>query len=414
MLTMPLRRPWGDVNAAIVPDLQRRLPAAIDATIDAIRVEVPSYADFGSGPIAATVRRGVEFALQRWLALLGSADDALDPAAGHLYARIGAGEWRAGRSMEALLAAYRTGARVVWEHMSAAAVAAGAAPQDLIALAKAIFVYIDELSAASASGYADARTADAGRIQSARLRLVRVLLNGNVDASDLRTLANEAGWTVPERVVVGRAWVADGVAWPPLHLGGDVIVADRGESKVVVAAARVAGQPALRQAGSRVVLGLPVAPDQAAESLRTADRLSGWLELNDPAFSVEAPQSSDAGGVWCAEDHQLELLAAADAAMVAWCARRWLAPVLLQPEGKRAALLDTLWAWLATGGDRAATAGMLHVHPQTISYRVGRLRELLGERLTQPHVRAILLVVLSGMAGVGTRQRADISIPPVV
>ena len=128
--------------------------------------------------MAAAVRR-VEIALQRWLELLGTTDDALDPSAVRVYAGIGAGEWRSGRTMEALLAAYRTGARVVWEHMSAAAVAAGAAPDDLVALAEAIFVYIDELSAASASGYADARTADADLVQAARAQLARLLLTGD-------------------------------------------------------------------------------------------------------------------------------------------------------------------------------------------------------------------------------------------
>lgn len=411
---MPLRRPWVDVNPAIVPDLRQRLPDAIDATIDAIRVEVPSYADFGAGPIAVTVRRGVEFALQRWLALLGSADDALDPAVGALYARIGAGEWRAGRSMEALLAAYRTGARVVWENMSAAAVAAGAAPQDLIALAEAIFVYIDELSAASASGYADARTADAGRLQSARLRLARVLLDGNVDASDVRTLAIDAAWVVPERLVVGRAWVADGVAWPRLEVAGDVLLADRGESRVVLAPAARARRRDLESRGVRVVFGLPGPPEHAAESLRIADRLTGWLEATDPTFAGDAPNTDDVGGIWRAEDYQLELMAAADPAVVAWCAQRWLTPVLDQPEGKRTALLDTLWAWLATGGDRAVTADMLHVHPQTISYRLGRLRELLGDALTQPQARAILLVVLSGVPEVGGGRYGGAQIPPVV
>ena len=29
-------------------------------------------------------------------------------------------------------------------------------------------------------------------------------------------------------------------------------------------------------------------------------------------------------------------------------------------------------------------AGLLHVHPQTVRYRVGQLRELYGERLDDP------------------------------
>lgn len=54
-------------------------------------------------------------------------------------------------------------ARVAWEHMSAATLAAGAQNVEIVSLAEAIFVYIDELSAASVAGYAEAQLADVGR-----------------------------------------------------------------------------------------------------------------------------------------------------------------------------------------------------------------------------------------------------------
>ena len=45
---------------------------------------------------------------------------------------------------------------------------------------------------------------------------------------------------------------------------------------------------------------------------------------------------------------------------------------------------ETLRAWLLCRGRREEVAGLLHVHPQTVRYRVGQLRELYGERLDDP------------------------------
>jgi DNA-binding PucR family transcriptional regulator len=40
-------------------------------------------------------------------------------------------------------------------------------------------------------------------------------------------------------------------------------------------------------------------------------------------------------------------------------------------------------------------AGELHVHPQTVSYRLARLHELFGADLEDPDVRARLLLALA-------------------
>ena len=80
-----------------------------------------------------------------------------------MYLNLGRGEMRAGRSLDALLAAYRLGARVAWRRFAAAGERAGLPPHTLYALAEAIFAYIDELSADSIEGYAREQAAAAGR-----------------------------------------------------------------------------------------------------------------------------------------------------------------------------------------------------------------------------------------------------------
>jgi DNA-binding PucR family transcriptional regulator len=57
-------------------------------------------------------------------------------------------------------------------------------------------------------------------------------------------------------------------------------------------------------------------------------------------------------------------------------------------------LVETLRAWLMYQGRRDETARALHVHPQTVRYRVNQLRERFGDRLTDPDSVAALIVAL--------------------
>ena len=61
------------------------------------------------GPV---VRQGTEIALTRLLDLFGTDSPALDPRAQRFYRRIGTFESKQGRTLEAVLSAYRIGARV--------------------------------------------------------------------------------------------------------------------------------------------------------------------------------------------------------------------------------------------------------------------------------------------------------------
>ena len=63
--------------------------------------------------------------------------------------------------------------------------------------------------------------------------------------------------------------------------------------------------------------------------------------------------------------------------------------------GRGCARLEaTLLAWLRHAGTIAAVAGELDVHPQTVRYRLGRLRELFGAALDEPDARFELELVL--------------------
>ena len=57
-------------------------------------------------------------------------------------------------------------------------------------------------------------------------------------------------------------------------------------------------------------------------------------------------------------------------------------------------LADTLRAYLDSFGDVAAAAQWLHVHPNTVRYRVRRIEKLLATSLADPDVRLLLSLSL--------------------
>src|SRR5215208_1572879 len=162
--------------------MRRELSAIAEATVAEIIVEVPSYADEFTGHMGQVIGNAVELALGGFLELAtarsgADASTPIRPALEGAY-ELGRGEARSGRTMDALLAAYRVGARVSWRHMSASAVAAGLTAEQLARFAELVFAYIDQLSASSVAGHSD-ELATSGRVRQRYLeRLANLLLTG--------------------------------------------------------------------------------------------------------------------------------------------------------------------------------------------------------------------------------------------
>ena len=55
---------------------------------------------------------------------------------------------------------------------------------------------------------------------------------------------------------------------------------------------------------------------------------------------------------------------------------------------------ETALAYVRHGGNAVEMAAALHLHPQTVRYRVARLRELLGDQLDDPDARFELQIAL--------------------
>ena len=155
-------QPWAGLPRRRSADaLRPGIPQLSDEIIDAIRDGVPGLRPAAGGSVRRRRPVGVEQALIEFVDLVEKPDR--DRSAGReVYVRLGRGEARAGRTMEALLAAYRIGARVAWRRVAEAARAAALGEEVLARLAESIFAYIDELPAASAEGHAQEQAAAAG------------------------------------------------------------------------------------------------------------------------------------------------------------------------------------------------------------------------------------------------------------
>ena len=183
--------------------LRPELPGLADEIVTELSHEVPDYARPLEGPFGKALRSGVEEALGRFTSTVANPGADRDEGR-EVYLNLGRGEMRAGRSLDALLAAYRLGARVAWRRLAAAGERAGLPPHTLYALAEAIFAYIDELSADSIEGYAREQAAAAGTLQRRRQRLAALMVQEPpADPATVEAEAANAAWRLPRRS--GRA-----------------------------------------------------------------------------------------------------------------------------------------------------------------------------------------------------------------
>src|SRR5829696_4404254 len=193
-------RPYAVVPPEAASVLRPALPGLADEMIVAIAREVPDYARAMEGEFGQVVRLGVEVALNRFVDLLADAEPDAAERRG-TYVDLGRGEYRAGRSLDALLAAYRVGARLAWRRFVEAGTRAGFPPDALYDLGEAIFAYIDEISADSAAGFAEAQSEAAGESQRRRRALVRLLVQDPPASEEaVRSAAQAAGWSLPRLI----------------------------------------------------------------------------------------------------------------------------------------------------------------------------------------------------------------------
>jgi hypothetical protein len=298
-----------------------------------------------------------------------------------VYVALGRGELRQGRTLDALQSAYRVGARVAWRRIAEAARRAGLDADVLGLLAEAVFAYIDELSADSVEGYAQAQSEAEGARQRLRREALGLLLREPpAEEADVRAAARAAAWPLPR--------TAAALACPEPELAR---LARRLPAEVLAAPWEGAGC---------VIVPDPDGPGRAAELERAADGIRAALgptgavaELAASWALAEATLRADEAGAVAgegiarAEEHLSDVLLFEGRGLVERIGARRLAPLEDLTAVARGRMEATALAYVQHGGNATAMARAMHVHPQTARYRVARLRELLGDALDDPDAR---------------------------
>lgn len=385
------RHPWASVPSWAPERLRPAVLGTGDEIIDTVRAEVAEYALSMDGEFGRRIRQGVSVALDQFLDLLGTDGPLPDT---RVYFELGRVEHRHGRTMDALQSAYRIGSRVMWRRIAASSDDYGLDTDAIFRLAEALFAYIEQLAAASVAGYAHEQSLAAGSLQARRHALVeRLCRTPAPDPPELERLARDAGWAVPKTLAaivlaeddlapVTRRLPADAVGSVIDRLGV-VVLADPDGPGRADAVAEAVGTAA-------AVLGPTVEPDQIGRTVTRAR--AAW-----PLHQSARLSPDGAGALVRTDEHMLALLLNSDVDLTADLVAQRLEPLRRMTAAARDRAVTTLTAWLDAHGDIAAAANRLHVHPQTVRYRLARLRESFAGALDDPVAR--LEVALALRAG---------------
>ena len=375
------------VLRAAAANLRADLGELGNETMRAIQTQIPEYARPSDENYRRTVRAGVEQALRSFLDILeqhpGNGSDWRA-----VYRAIGAGEAREGRSLDALQAAIRIGARVGLRHIVQFAEAESLTATATGSFADAIWGHVDDLAEAAAAGYAEAAVAEVGELDRRRRRLLDLLVADPPAGEEaVAAAAQAARWPMPRQLAAVVFEPAAVTATPPM-LPPDVLSGlDRPEPALLVPDPRSAAQIRLIVNGLRryrLAVGPAVPPAAAADSLRWARQA---LDL-----AARGIIESD-GLIWC-ENHLAALTIFQDEALLDSVVDRRLRPLAGVRENQREPLADTLLSWLQQNMNANAVAASLHLHPQTVRRRLRQLDRLFGAQLRDSDARFELEIAL--------------------
>lgn len=371
--------PWEALPASVASWLRPEIPRVAAEMIDTIRSEVPAYNRPLEGAFGVGLRLGVEQALRQFVELIDNPDSPQEHNA-KIYRRLGRGEWYEGRSLDALQAAYRVGARVAWRQYANVARRAGFSADVTGILAEAVFTHINDMAAESVKGYADAQAAAATTWQRSRERLLAQLMSAApVSWTTVEDLARHAKWSLPGTA----ACVAIDEAPGELPTLPHTILASMDDTEPYLLVPEPDAQRyettlrrVLRERTAVVGLTVPIA--DVRYSLLWARQT---LQLVHNGAIPRKPL------IYCTE-HLSDLLLLNDERLAQQVSDRTMRAFKDMTPMQRERLESTLLAWLtSTGRSAPEVATLLGIHPQTVRYRMHQLTQLFGDRLNDPDFR---------------------------
>jgi hypothetical protein len=388
--------PDGPGATPVPPELARvlrdQLEAVADEVEEEVRAQVPEYAARAADErYRALLRSGVVQALTLFV------DHIADPRAQGesitaIYYELGRGEALEGHSLETLQSALRVGGLHAWRLLGRTTEELGLDSAVMAGLAELAFRTVHEVAEAAAAGYAEGQLRSTDELERRRGRLLALLLGEQPTPEAVRDLAHGARWSVPpyvavvvlaaspdqrdeERPPAAAGALVDMESRPPRMLMADPDGSGGFGGRAFTLALR--GRPA--------AIGPSVPLLEAARSLRWATRALGLMGRGI------LPRQ---GVVRCA-DHLSTLLLHGDEPMLDLLRSCALAPLDAVSEQQRGRLAETLLAWLLSGSNVPDVAARLHIHPQTVRYRLRQLEKVFGEALHDADRRLDLILALT-------------------
>lgn len=384
-------RPVAARLRAAAPELSRSVVARMLA-------EIPAYSELPQEEIAGDIADIVQHCLRMAADVVERRRpveaDALRPLRDSAAQRADEGV-----PLEAIVSAYQLGMAMCWERLSA-----DAGPGDLAALQEALGHVLElqrQMVVAATGSYMEARTLLDGQDQEDRHAVMVALLAGEFDE---RARPGLAPLYVALTVVLARHPDESGTG---AKAG---IAARRKIRRVRTVLDRFGTGPALAEldgSGGTVLLPVETRPDwtglcrlirRAAASADVA--ITAAADVAEPAvIPAVVRQNTEItelvlrtgrpAGLYRLRDVLLEYQLSRPSAALPGLAD------ILSPLDHKPELLRTLETHLRHGLDRRATAAALHVHPNTVDYRVRRIDELTGlspaRHMDVPHLSAALI-----------------------
>ncbi|GAC1441466.1 MAG: helix-turn-helix domain-containing protein [Mycobacteriales bacterium] len=350
--------------------LLAELEAMTDRLVKAVLAEDPSY---GQGRTTRDdLRRSCRDNLERILQTLSG----LTPAADADHAPRATGRRRAeqGMPLESVLHAYRLGHRIIWDSLVSQARDENAVAA-LVQAASHVWELVDSFSSAAASAYRETERLIHGRDAEHRDAVLDALFEGR---GRERAVAAEAAAALdlPERgtyavLVLGGTETGQAVSDALSARGMRLAWRTRADREIaLIALGRVSPAELITALGRVPTLRAGLSPP--VEGFADVDAAHRLAETALRAFPPTQRGVSEL-------DARLPgalLVTAPD--LAGRLIERALGGVLALDEDERDMLLQTLAAWLATGGSAGQTARRLYCHRNTVLNRMRRLESLTG------------------------------------
>ncbi|MQY04776.1 PucR family transcriptional regulator [Actinomadura macrotermitis] len=359
--------------AAIPRDLVARMRPWVGAAADDLLADLVTEPDEAD---AVQLRTGIVEGLKHFYDLLEDPARAW-PRIAELYREVGREMAIRGRDLEEMHRAMRRAARATWRTLTALAETLEVDRRTLGLIADAQFAYMDAVAAEVGHGYETEAAGSEEAVHRHRVRLLRTLL-GDGDAAEVAAAAKDAGWPVPRTVAAVALHPREDAGVRPPALPREVLVDfARAEPCLLLPDPEGPGRDRLLESLLRewtVVVGPTVPVGRAAESLRWA-REALALARRGRIGDEEVIRTMD---------HVPTLVIFMAEDLIEHAADSRLAPLRGLSPVQADRLAETLLSLLENNFNATEAGNRLHVHPQTVRYRLRHLEELFGDDLQDP------------------------------